>query len=83
MVFPMLLLEEELIGRYGVVRSILADLHFDDCITVRAKKRATAFVPPDGRIAHTLKTGCISVRWSAHNEVENHRRHAALNVFIY
>ena len=52
MVFPMLLLEEELIGRYGIMRSILADLHFDDCITVRAKKRATAFVPPDGRISH-------------------------------
>lgn len=48
----MLPLKEELIGRYGVVRPILADLHFNDCITVRAKKRATALVPPDGRIAH-------------------------------
>ena len=36
MVFLMLPLQEELIGRYGVVRSILADLHFNDRTTVRA-----------------------------------------------
>ena len=36
MVFLMLPLKEELIGRYGVVRPILADLHFNDRITVRA-----------------------------------------------
>lgn len=52
MVFPMLLLEEELIGRYGIMRSILADLHFNDCITVRAEERAATFIPSHGRIAH-------------------------------
>ena len=36
MVFLMLPLKEELIGRYGVVRPILADLHFNGRITVRA-----------------------------------------------
>lgn len=64
MVFLMLLLKEELIGRYGVVRPILADLHFDGRITVRAKERAAALVPPDGRIAHIRErlTGGIKER---------------------
>ena len=62
MVFPMLLLEEELIGRYGVVRPVLADLHFDVRVAVRAEERAAAFIPTHGGIAHTLKAGCISER---------------------
>ena len=44
MVFLMLPLKEELIGRYGVVRPILADLHFDGRVAVRAEERAAAFV---------------------------------------
>ena len=52
MVFLMLPLKEELIGRYGVVRPILADLHFDDRVAVRAEERAAAFIPTHGGIAH-------------------------------
>ena len=52
MVFLMLPLKEELIGRYGVVRPILADLHFDGRVAVRAEERAAAFIPSHGRIAH-------------------------------
>ena len=48
----MLPLKEELIGRYGVVRPILADLHFDGRVAVRAEERAAAFIPSHGRIAH-------------------------------
>lgn len=48
----MLPLKEELIGRYGVVRPVLADLHFDDRVAVRAEERAAAFIPTHGRIAH-------------------------------
>ena len=48
----MLPLKEELIGRYGVVRPILADLHFDGRVAVRAEERAAALVPPHGGIAH-------------------------------
>ena len=52
MVFLMLPLKEELIGRYGVVRPILADLHFDGRVAVRAEERAAAFIPTHGGIAH-------------------------------
>ena len=52
MVFLMLPLKEELIGRYGVVRPVLADLHFDDRVAVRAEERAAAFIPSHGRLAH-------------------------------
>ena len=52
MVFLMLPLKEELIGRYGVVRPILADLHFDDRVAVRAEERTAAFIPSHGGIAH-------------------------------
>ena len=52
MVFLMLPLKEELIGRYGVVRPVLADLHFDDRVAVRAEERAAAFIPTHGGIAH-------------------------------
>ena len=48
----MLPLKEELIGRYGVVRPVLADLHFDDRVAVRAEERAAAFIPTHGGIAH-------------------------------
>ena len=52
MVFLMLLLEEKLVCRHGVVRPVLADLHFDDRVAVRAEERTAAFIPSHGGIAH-------------------------------
>ena len=55
MVFLMLPLKEELIGRYGVVRPILADLHFDGRVAVRAE--AGAAVGPEGAGLPALGAG--------------------------
>ena len=52
MVFLMLLLEEKLVCRHGVVRPVLADVHFDDRVAVRAEERTAAFIPSHGGIAH-------------------------------
>lgn len=52
MVFLVFFKEEKLIGWYGIACSILADLHFNGCVTVRAKKGTPAPVPPNGRIPH-------------------------------
>ena len=52
MVFLMFLLEEKLVCRHGVVRPVLADVHFDDRVAVRAEERTAAFIPSHGGIAH-------------------------------
>ena len=56
-IYPVLFAEEKLVCRHGIADSVLADIHFDDRIAVRAKKCTTASVPPHGGAAHIAVSG--------------------------
>ena len=52
MIFLVLLLKKELVGRHRIAAAVLADLHFDYTVTVWAEKRASASIPTHGGVTH-------------------------------
>ena len=57
MVFPVFILEEELVGRHRITAAVLADLHGHDLVAVRAKKGPQALTPFHCRVAHVAISG--------------------------
>lgn len=51
-IFLVLLLKKELVGRHRIAAAVLADLHFDHTVTVWAEKRASASIPTHGGVTH-------------------------------
>ena len=58
-VFLVLRLEKELVGRHGVAAAVLADLHGHDFIAVGTEEGSPAPVPFHGRIAHIAVPGAF------------------------
>ena len=59
MIYHVLFAKEKLVCRHGIADPILADIHFDDRIAVRAKKCTLASVPPHGGAAHIAVSGAF------------------------
>ena len=51
-IFLVLLLKKELVGRHRIAAAVLADLHFDHTVAVWAEKRASASIPTHGGVTH-------------------------------
>ena len=59
MVFPVLILEEELVGWHRVTAAVLTDLHGHDLVAVRTEEGPQTLVPLHGRVAHITVPGAL------------------------